>query len=79
MKGTFVMRPRPVFTKPISSFDIFATAAANAEYVTAPEQVEGVDLVPSPSEKEGRDAVLASGWQSRSASRRLEDCPHGKT
>ena len=47
--------PGQVFTKPISSFDIFATAAANAEHVTAPEQVEGVDLVPYlTGEKTGR-------------------------
>lgn len=47
--------PGQVFTKPVSSFDIFATAAANAKHVTAPEQVEGVDLVPYlTGKKEGR-------------------------
>jgi arylsulfatase B len=52
-KGT--IPPGQVFTKPVSSFDIFATAAANAEHVTAPEQVEGVDLVPYlTGTKEGR-------------------------
>ena len=35
-----------VYAKPVSSFDIFATAAANSAGVTAPEQVEGVDLIP---------------------------------
>jgi arylsulfatase A-like enzyme len=35
-----------VYEKPVSSFDIFATAAANSEGVTAPRQVEGVDLIP---------------------------------
>ncbi len=35
-----------VYDKPVSSFDIFATAAANSAAVTAPKQVEGVDLIP---------------------------------
>jgi arylsulfatase B len=35
-----------VYEKPVSSFDIFATAAANCAGVTAPKQVEGVDLIP---------------------------------
>ena len=35
-----------VYEKPVSSFDIFATAAANCTEVTAPKQVEGVDLIP---------------------------------
>ncbi|MDF1861724.1 MAG: sulfatase [Verrucomicrobiales bacterium] len=35
-----------VYDKPVSSFDIFATAAANSAGVTAPKQVEGVDLIP---------------------------------
>ena len=35
-----------VYEKPVSSFDIFATAAANSAGVTAPKQVEGVDLIP---------------------------------
>lgn len=35
-----------VYEKPVSSFDIFATAAANSTGVTAPKQVEGVDLIP---------------------------------
>lgn len=35
-----------VYTKPVSAFDIYATAAANSEGVTAPKQVEGVDLIP---------------------------------
>jgi arylsulfatase B len=35
-----------VYDKPVSSFDIFATAAANCTGVTAPKQVEGVDLIP---------------------------------
>jgi arylsulfatase B len=35
-----------VYEKPVSSFDIFATAAANSAEVTAPKQVEGVDLIP---------------------------------
>ena len=34
------------YEKPVSSFDIYATAAANSEGVIAPELVEGVDLVP---------------------------------
>ena len=52
-KGT--IPPGQVFTQPISSFDIFATAAANAEHVTAPQQVEGEDLVPYlTGEKAGR-------------------------
>ncbi len=43
-KGT--IPPGQVFKKPVSSFDIFATAAANGEGVTAPPQIEGVDLLP---------------------------------
>ena len=35
-----------VYDKPVSSFDIFATATANSAGATAPKQVEGVDLVP---------------------------------
>jgi len=35
-----------VYTKPVSAFDIYATAAANSEGVAAPKQVEGVDLIP---------------------------------
>ena len=35
-----------VYEKPVSSFDIFATAAANSAGATAPKQVEGVDLIP---------------------------------
>jgi arylsulfatase B len=35
-----------VYGKPVSSFDIYATAAANSDGVTAPKQVEGVDLIP---------------------------------
>ena len=35
-----------VYKKPVSSFDIYATAVANSEGVTAPKQIEGVDLVP---------------------------------
>ena len=34
------------YDKPVSSYDIFATIAANSEAVTAPKQVEGVDLLP---------------------------------
>ena len=35
-----------VYDKPVSSFDIFATATANSSGATAPGQVEGVNLVP---------------------------------
>jgi len=35
-----------VYDKPVCAYDIFATAAANSEGVTAPKQVEGVDLIP---------------------------------
>ena len=35
-----------VYHKPVSTFDIYATAAANSKDVTAPKQVEGVDLIP---------------------------------
>jgi arylsulfatase B len=35
-----------VYEKPVSAFDIYATAATNSNGVTAPEQVEGVDLIP---------------------------------
>ena len=35
-----------VYHQPVSSFDIYATAAANSAGVTVPEQVEGVDLLP---------------------------------
>lgn len=38
--------PARVYEKPVSSFDIYATAAANSDGVVAPEQVEGVDLIP---------------------------------
>jgi arylsulfatase B len=51
-KGT--IPPGQVYENPISSFDIFATAAANAEHVTAPKQLEGADLIPYlTGEKEG--------------------------
>lgn len=43
-KGT--IPPAQVYKKPVSSFDIYATAAANSEGVTAPKQIEGVDLIP---------------------------------
>jgi arylsulfatase B len=43
-KGT--IPPGQVYKKPVSSFDIYATAAANSEGVTAPNQIEGVDLLP---------------------------------
>jgi len=43
-KGT--IPPGQTYEKPVSSFDIYATAAANSEGVIAPELVEGVDLVP---------------------------------
>ena len=43
-----------VYEKPVSSFDIYATAAANSDGVDAPEQLEGVDLIPFLSgEKQG--------------------------
>lgn len=35
-----------VYKKTVSSFDIYATVAANSKGVRAPKQVEGVDLVP---------------------------------
>jgi arylsulfatase B len=35
-----------VYDKAVSSFDIYATATANSKGVTAPKQVEGVDLIP---------------------------------
>ena len=35
-----------VYDRPVSSFDIFGTAAANCAGVRKPKQVEGVDLVP---------------------------------
>jgi len=35
-----------VYHQPVSSFDIYATAVANSDGVTVPNQVEGVDLVP---------------------------------
>ena len=35
-----------VYDKPVASYDIYATAAANSAGVTAPKQVEGVDLIP---------------------------------
>ncbi|TWT81341.1 Arylsulfatase [Planctomycetes bacterium CA13] len=35
-----------IYEKPVSSFDIYATAAASSEGVTAPKQIEGVDLIP---------------------------------
>ena len=34
------------YHQPVSSFDIYATAVANSDGVTVPNQVEGVDLVP---------------------------------
>lgn len=34
------------YDKPVSSFDIYATATANSKGVNSPGQVEGVDLVP---------------------------------
>jgi arylsulfatase A-like enzyme len=43
-KGT--IPPGQIYRKPVCSFDIYATAAANGEGVTAPKQVEGVDLIP---------------------------------
>lgn len=38
--------PGQVYEKTVSSFDIFATAAANSKGVNAPKQIEGVDLIP---------------------------------
>ncbi len=35
-----------LYKKPVSSFDIYATAAANSKGVTAPRLIEGVDLAP---------------------------------
>ena len=35
-----------IYDRPVSSFDIFGTAAAQCDGVSKPEQVEGVDLVP---------------------------------
>lgn len=35
-----------VYDRPVTSYDIYATAAANSQGVTAPPQVEGVDLIP---------------------------------
>ena len=35
-----------VYHKPVVSYDLFATIAANAPGVTAPKQVEGVNLIP---------------------------------
>ena len=35
-----------VYDKPVSSYDIFGTAAANCAGATKPKQVEGVDLIP---------------------------------
>jgi len=35
-----------VYDKPVSSFDIFGTAAANCAGARKPKQVEGVDLIP---------------------------------
>ena len=49
-KGT--IPPGQTYEKPVSSFDIYATAAANSEGVIAPELVEGVDLVPFVTGKE---------------------------
>ena len=43
-KGT--IPPAQVYEKPVSSFDIYATAVANSEGVIAPKQIEGVDLIP---------------------------------
>ena len=34
------------YAKPVSSFDIYATATANSKGVNSPKQLEGVDLVP---------------------------------
>ena len=42
-KGT--IPPNQIYTKPVSSFDIYATAAARAG-VETPSQVEGIDLIP---------------------------------
>ncbi len=41
-----------VYNKPVASCDIYATAAANSVGVTAPKQVEGVDLLPFLTGKE---------------------------
>lgn len=38
--------PGQVYRKPVSSFDIYATATANIAAATKPNQVEGVDLIP---------------------------------
>jgi arylsulfatase A-like enzyme len=40
-----------VYHKPVASYDIYATAAANSTAVTAPKQVEGVDLIPFITQK----------------------------
>ena len=64
------------YSKPISSFDIYATAAANSDGVLAPKQVEGVDLIPFVTGKDsgtphetlfwrqgGRTAIRHGDWK----------------
>ena len=52
-----------VYEKPVSSFDIFATVAANSTGVTAPKQVEGVDLIPFVTGKNDGVPHLTLFWR----------------
>lgn len=74
-----------VYDKPVSSFDIFGTAAANSAAVTAPKQVEGVDLIPFVTGKDsgsphktlfwrqgGKTAIRHGDWKLVRMGKRLE-------
>lgn len=74
-----------VYDKVVSSFDIYATAAANSAGVTAPKQVEGVDLIPFLSGKDtgtphetlywrqgGKTAIRHGDWKLVRMGKRLE-------
>lgn len=52
-----------VYDKPVSSLDIFGTAAANSAAVTAPKQVEGVDLIPFVTGKDSSSPHKTLFWR----------------
>jgi len=74
-----------VYGKPVAVYDIYATAAANCAGVTAPKQVEGVDLLPFLTGKDtgrphqtlfwrqgGKTALRHGDWKLVRMGRRLQ-------
>lgn len=76
MQWKTVVPAGQVYDKTVSSFDIYATAAANSAAVFAPKRVEGVDLIPFVTGKDpgtphetlfwrqgGRTAIRHGDWK----------------